>query len=167
MGWGLVSKFARTALQSIRLLGSPVESKNCSMNESKNPYASPPVAESVQTAGATPEWDIQSVARRVFIAWEGLRVRYNAVLIAICLFTGFLTGAYSLSEFWIACVTAGIGANVFYFAGPIAETYLTWLRKEESESLRNGVFLVGLTFSAALAVVGTLSVGLLNGLNPQ
>jgi uncharacterized membrane protein YidH (DUF202 family) len=137
------------------------------MPEPKNPYATPPIAESVQLAETTPEWGIQSVARRVFLAWERLRLRYNAVLIAICLFTGFLSGAYKLPEFWIACVVAGIGANVCYFAGPITETYLTWLRKEESVTLRNGVFLVGLTFSGLLAVTGTIFVSLLGALNPQ
>ncbi len=132
------------------------------MAESKNPYATPPVAESIETAQAMPDWGIQSIARRVFLAWEKLRVRYNVILIAICLFTAFLTGAYKLPEFWFACVVAGLAANVCYFAGPIAETYLNWLKKEESVSLRNGVFLLGLIFSACLAVAGTLAVGILN-----
>jgi len=136
------------------------------MADPKNPYATPPVAESIATGEASTEWGIQSVARRVFLAWEKLRLHYNAVLIAICLLTAFTTGAYQLPEFWIACVMAGLAANVCYFVGPVAETYLTWLRKEEAVSLRNALFLIGLTFSAGLAVVGTLAASM-GFLNPQ
>ena len=124
-----------------------------------NPYATPYVAESVEAVSAAPDWGLQSVARRVFLDWEKLRLFYNATLIAVCLLCAFLTQAFQLAEFWIACVVAGIGANVCFFIGPLFETYATWLKKRELKSMRKGLFLLGLLFSTVLAILGTAAAG--------
>ena len=98
--------------------------------------------------------------RGVFLAWEGLRVIYNVVLVAETALLAALSGegTRGAGGFWLECVAGGIAANLLFFLGPVAESYAGWLGVPAA-ALRPGrwaVFGAGLVFSMLLAAVGVL-----------
>ena len=98
----------------------------------ENPYSSPTVESQSNVTAAAVDQDssLSTIARTVFLAWERLRLVYIAVL---GLFTLLLTGLSFAGPqlpkaHTILIVVAGaIVANVCYFAGPVVETYISWL----------------------------------------
>ena len=119
-----------------------------------NPYSSP--AESSEmpiTAATQPQDSLDTIARRTFLAWEKLRLIYLAICGGVTLLLG-MTGAIEglgTWEYWQRVIAGGIFANVMYFAGPVMETYLTWLG---SKSLwpRYILFAAGTLFTVVLAI---------------
>jgi predicted membrane channel-forming protein YqfA (hemolysin III family) len=85
-----------------------------------NPYASPAAAGTQESDEAAP-LDWKSVLQR----WEVLRIPYNLIvgvtgLISLSMFLSLLPSELILA----GIVVYGVGANVRYFFGPIAEPYI-------------------------------------------
>ncbi len=124
---------------------------------SENPYSSPIAEanhpESIEaTSVALP---FGTLAKRVFLAWERLRIVY---LLILGIFT-LLLCAPSLANFgataWrtmVVMVKGAIFANLCYFAGPASETYLRWLGYDRPW-VRWFLFGAGTLFTAALALM--------------
>jgi len=98
-------------------------------------------------------------ARRIFLAWEKLRIGYIAVLVvetlALCLLDN--TGLVGSLDFWKIVVEGAIVANVAYFAGPLLETYVTWLGFR-GERIRLPLFFAGTFFACLLALVAVFAI---------
>ena len=93
------------------------------------------------------------------MAWEKLRLVFNGVLIAWTLFLAIFGGPDLLAtaDFWTLATFGGIVVNICYFAGPIVETYVTWLGFP-MPVLRWVLFFLGTLVCAAAA---TLALGVL------
>jgi len=92
----------------------------------ENPYSSPAAASEPDHAVVV-ECDnsVSGLARRIFLAWERLRILYIALL---ALLTLILARTQLFDPDMLALIAGGaIVSNLFYFAGPIVETYITWL----------------------------------------
>ena len=87
--------------------------------------------------------------KQVFFAWEKLRVLYVAALAVVTL-SNIPIEAMKHLEVWVAVAVLAVGANVCYFAGPIAETYLCWLGLRRN-MVRTALFVVGTHFAGMLA----------------
>ena len=103
---------------------------------------------------AAPGW---AALRETFLAWERLRVAYVVVLAGLCSSLALLCGPETYADplFWLHCAIGAVGANVAFFAGPVAESYLGWLSFPR-RPVRFVTFAVGLSFSAVLATVCVL-----------
>ena len=110
----------------------------------------------VTEAGAPEiEW---SDVRRIFLRWERLRIAYNAALMALVILLVALL--YEPEIEWALlgwrCVVGAVIANVCFFAGPVAETYLYWLGMR-NRGVTAVLFLMGLVFSLGLAAIAVMS----------
>lgn len=118
----------------------------------ENPYAtnSPNSATSDQVT-KNDDRSLQSIARKVFLAWEKLRVVYVFLLAA---FTLVLAGFDGLTQWSVLrlVVEGAIVANVAYFAGPVVETYVRWLGYDRTWP-RWVMFVGGTLLSMGLALV--------------
>jgi hypothetical protein len=96
---------------------------------------------------------LQATARPVFLGWEKLRFVYIVVMAGWCrfLFMTFDPGGDE-DRFWMRCIFGGIIANLCYFAGPIFETYVTWLSGRRRAWLRPALFVLGALFTMLLAL---------------
>ena len=112
-----------------------------------NPYSSP-LAETPSKEVA--DKDLGTIARETFLAWEKLRIPFNGILISLTLAMG--AGHLHLIEFWGTAIAGGLFVNACYFAGPIVETYVTWLGYR-GRRLRYGLFVLGTLFTSAVAAV--------------
>jgi hypothetical protein len=75
--------------------------------------------------GVTPAPPVGDTARAVFLAWERLRLVYNATLVLIVLYiAGHNLGNF---EFRVFVLEAAVAANLCFCAGPVAEGYLSLL----------------------------------------
>ncbi len=91
--------------------------------------------------------------RRVFLAWERLRVLFDGALILLVVgFAAFSPRMLTRMEFWIIAIQGAIMANLFYLAGPIYESYATWLGWR-TKGLRPVLFIFGTTITAALTTL--------------
>jgi hypothetical protein len=93
-------------------------------------------------------------ARSVFLAWEILRLVFNAALLLIVLVVGHLfVTRESLGHlaFWRFMAMCAVGANVCFSLGPIGEGYLALLGVRRSTA-RLLLFLVGLIVSVVLTI---------------
>ena len=86
-------------------------------------------------------------ARAVFLAWERLRVVYNAALAVVVLV--FAWPALSKSEFYLHLACGVVGANVCLCLGPVVEGYLV-LSGAERRAVRWIVFVPGLLLACFL-----------------
>lgn len=83
-------------------------------------------AERSQEGLADADRSLLAVARKVFLAWEKLRVVYVMLLALITiLFTG-VAGLFELRLLRLI-VPGAVVANVAFFAGPTLETFVRWL----------------------------------------
>jgi hypothetical protein len=146
--------------------------------DTHNPYASPTAAAAGTQAGdhiVPVDW--KTILRR----WEMLRIPFNLVvgiagLIALSVFPA-ISGGEVLAA---GIVVYGIGANVCYLFGPIAELYVNWFMEGwgkrllpepivtffQSKALTWLMFLGGTLFSVILTLfIGFL--GAIAGLGPQ
>ena len=116
----------------------------------------PPIAADFDDA---PGW---AAVRETFLAWERLRVAYVAVLAGLCSLLALACGpgTYADPLFWVNCGIGAVGANLAFFAGPLAENYLGWLGVPR-RPVRFVAFAAGLLFSAVFAAVCVASHDLL------
>ncbi len=122
---------------------------------SDNPYA-PPASEVRASVVDQPE-SLMAIARRVFLAWEKLRIAFVAILGAV---TVLILGKKLLEPDVVFSVFGyAVVANVCFFAGPIVETYVNWLGCRHGH-VRWSLFIAGTMFSLVLTV-GALTVGAL------
>ena len=125
------------------------------MNE--NPYA-PPVA------GSEPD-DLQRPAlREIVLAWEKLRIWYNAVLLVpgLGVIAGWLNQGAPLLIAVVMAVMVAVGANFCFLLGPVAELYLRGLFRD-GRPLGRGrllIFGAGLVVSLGVFVVALAGVWL-------
>lgn len=122
--------------------------------------SSSPTDDSISTSDpATDSFAVE--ARSIFRRWEYLRLWYNGILVVWTLvWIGSLAWASipadmalrqkMLRSFVGFALFGGIVANLCYFAGPILESYLTWLGVKPPR-LRLGLFAVGTLFTMCLA----------------
>lgn len=128
----------------------------------ENPFSSP-IAESPKTAdsaGANPD-SLTSIAKRVFLAWEKLRIAYIAILgVLTCLLAG--TDLFQ-TRLLVLIVECGLVANICFFAGPIVETYICWLGFGKAW-VRWPLFIGGtlLTILGVFATVGPYAIPIQN-----
>jgi hypothetical protein len=149
------------------------------LNDTNNPYASPAAA-----PGGTPasdeaaQLDWKSVLRR----WEVLRLPYNLIVGVTGLISLIMFPSVALGELMVVVgiVLYGIGANVCFFFGPIAELYINWFADtwgkrfflgqifnfSQSKVLTWFLFTAGTLFSVLLTLFIGL-VGALAGLEPH
>ena len=92
---------------------------------------------------------MRQIARTTFLAWERLRLIYISVLGVLTLLLGW--GSFGVFEYWLTVAAGAVVANVCFFAGPIVETYITWLGYQ-GKWLRTLLFTVGTLFTCVLAV---------------
>ncbi|MGB7345611.1 MAG: hypothetical protein WBD20_15460 [Pirellulaceae bacterium] len=119
-----------------------------------NPYTAPvessaPDADTVRPVGEP----FGEIARSTFLAWEKMRLIYIGLCAAPTLVLGATGATESIgsSHFWIPVIVGGIVANLFYFIGPIVETYVTWLGFR-SKKLRWMLFAFGTLFTVMMAI---------------
>lgn len=93
-------------------------------------------------------------ARDVFLAWEKLRLVYNAALVLATLAGMALNPQASFLDrsFLRLLLYGSVVANVLYCAGPVAEGYLAWMGAPR-RSARAVVFTLGCVLGATLAFV--------------
>lgn len=72
---------------------------------------------------------LSHVLKPIFYKWEKLRLPYNLILAVILLLSHGLNLKWQFFHpIWLSIWLAGaIGANLCFFAGPLVESYLTWL----------------------------------------
>lgn len=120
-----------------------------------NPYSSPSVDSSLDTAGTLSpsppsSTDLAAIAKPTFLAWERLRILFIVVLGVLTL---VLSGP-SITNFpvLVAIAEGAVIANICYFAGPIVETYIRWLGYDR-KWVRWFLFVGGTILTAILLVV--------------
>lgn len=118
-----------------------------------NPYTSPISDSGIESSSADEE-PLGRIGRRVFLAWEKLRLVYIGILAAVTIAFVLpdLDNTIFAIEFWSMGIFGAIGANVCYFIGPAIETYVTWLGYR-GKWLRWILFQVGTVFSSLLVSV--------------
>jgi hypothetical protein len=96
----------------------------------------------------------EETARSVFLAWEKLRIAFNAILAAVVLLSA--GSAISEGAFWRFLVWGALGANLCFCLGPVVEGYLSLLGSNR-QAARWVVFSLGvmagcfLTFGAVFS----------------
>jgi len=96
------------------------------------------------------------VWQTIFREWEQRRIIYNLYLIALVVLGIATQGiGQSLIVTAIECVVAGVAANCCFFAGPLLESYVTWLRGRRV-SWGGMLFFVGLGFSVIVTLLALL-----------
>ena len=114
-----------------------------------NPYA-PPLAE-ISHSGDDP-----GALRELVLAWEKLRLRYNLILFLPGLGVLWLWSSkmdFPIAALLILAVMVGLGANLCFFAAPIAELYLRALFRNGRAIGKRGrllIFGAGLLISAGV-----------------
>lgn len=93
--------------------------------------------------------NLMEIARSTFLAWEKLRFLYIGLLGTLTL---LLCGREIVNiEILMIVIAGAFVANVCYFAGPILETYVSWLGLK-GKWFRWMLFTVGTLFTMVLAV---------------
>jgi hypothetical protein len=116
------------------------------MQLDQNPYAAPAIDEPLPLAKDKPG---EPTAREVFLAWEKLRLIYNAILAGLSLFLGL--PRLGDPDFWFILFEGALIANVCFCLGPVLEGYAALVGV-----LRRGVrmllFVLGTSLAALLTV---------------
>jgi len=95
----------------------------------------------------------------IFISWEKLRLFYNLILLAVFilitvssyLLSDIASPEMPISRLLVQCAILALAANLFYFAGPLLDGYLTWL-EVRFKYQRHFIFIAGLLISVAIEV---------------
>jgi hypothetical protein len=121
---------------------------------SDNPFSAPSkTIESHTSESSQMDDSLGVIAKRTFLAWEKLRLLYNAVLVVETIAIGLAAHPLLLQpEFWVSSVMGAVFANACFFLGPIIETYVAWLG-HPSRTLRLVMFIVGTVVSCLLVIV--------------
>ena len=130
---------------------------NSNLNPFAAPVKDPTLVAELAPDGPTPT--LGRIAKRVFLAWEKLRVLYIAIAGAVTLLLG-LPHVHKI-EFWGTVIVGGLVSNACFFLGPVAETYLTWLGLH-AKWLRSLLFAMGTLFTIIGAAVAVLSLAMPN-----
>lgn len=93
-------------------------------------------------------------ARQVFLAWERLRLTYNAALAILVL--AFSWNSLLDRDFWSYLFWGAFGANVCFCLGPVAEGYLVLLGADRRVA-RWIVFVPGLLLGFLLTLAALYS----------
>ncbi|MCW1924841.1 hypothetical protein OKA05_19915 [Luteolibacter arcticus] len=124
---------------------------------SENPYAPP-------SAGAGPEADYNQrpALREIVVAWEKLRLWYNAILaipgvVAIVGWVG--EQGMPLSIALIMAVMVAVGANFCFLLGPVAELYLRGLFRQGQPLGRGRLLIFGAGVVVSLGVFAVAMAG--------
>lgn len=90
----------------------------------------------------------------IFSKWEKLRIPYNIILAGVLLLThGLAMGNQFLQPFPLFVWLAGaILANFCFFAGPVTESYLSWLGLR-SPWITLALFVTGVVLSIPLVIL--------------
>lgn len=131
---------------------------------SLNPYQ--PVDDQIHAEETLPHIPLDQLARRIFVAWERLRIVYNSILaVTVICVVGVYFFQYkpkSIPLFgFLGIIVPVVGANLCFFAGPIVETYVAWLGLR-TETLRMVLMFFGTALSMLIAIVWVIAL-----LNPQ
>ena len=88
-----------------------------------------------------------------------MRLIYIGILIPITLLAAaaFDISLLTKAEFWVPAVFGGLFANICYFAGPIVDTYTTWIGFR-GNALRYTMFIIGTAGCAMLALIFVFSI---------
>ena len=121
---------------------------------SENPYSAPiSQDESITTLSAVQNEALGTVAKRVFLDWEKLRLVFVAVLGIETVAIGvFLYPLILNLEFWVDVILGAVAANCCFFLGPIIETYIRWLGFP-ARAIRVTLFVAGTLFSFVLVAM--------------
>jgi hypothetical protein len=133
---------------------------------SDNPYTSPSLNNCLANQLVEAPPTLGEVARNTFLVWEKLRLVYVSVLVAVVVFIAVLDSNSFRQHFRVFMQTVlggAVIANLCYFAGPMVETYVTWLGYR-GQWLRIVLFALGTLFSSLLAL-GLLAGILLPGMD--
>lgn len=138
---------------------------------SKNPFATPG-PEPDHSKPAPDDWLARLLpdAKATFRRWESWRLIYCAVCILATFGFLLLFDKFPATLFpdpppaqrlnsWIEFVVAGIIANIFFFAGPVVDTYVSWLGLK-TRWVGIGLLVLGTAFTvfaAFLAISGFLN----------
>lgn len=117
-----------------------------------NPYSAP-ITESGNQVQGEPAVKVSllDLAKPIFIKWERLRIVYIVVVGAVSVAALLRNGPTDDGLFTL--VAGFFIANALYFAGPITEVYVSWLRgSNETLWLRFLLFVSGVMITSALAV---------------
>lgn len=123
-----------------------------------NPYSAPitvtPIGDADESNVTDSATSLGLIARETFIAWEKLRLIYNGVLFLFtaATVTFFHPELWGLGKFWMLAMFGAIFANLCYFAGPIVDTYVSWLGFR-SKAFRQTLFWLGALTGSFLAFV--------------
>jgi hypothetical protein len=131
-----------------------------------NPYTPPTVETCLADQPAEAPPTLGQIARTTFLAWEKLRLVYVGVLALVVIFMAVLDSnsfRQHIREFFQAALGGAVIANLCYFAGPMVETYVTWLGYR-GQWLKIVLFVLGTLFACALAF-GVLAGILLPGMD--
>ncbi|MBA3316148.1 MAG: hypothetical protein M3552_20430 [Planctomycetota bacterium] len=91
-------------------------------------------------------------AKAVFIAWEGLRIAYNTVLIVLTFALALAFEVAIDASFWQRVLPGALFANVCFCVGSSAEGYLA-LMGADRRLARGFIFLSGLSLTSLMALV--------------
>jgi hypothetical protein len=117
------------------------------MQLDQNPYAAPSLDEPlplVKNASGEP------TAREVFLAWEKLRLYYNAILAGLSLFLGL--PRLASSGFWYTLFQGALIANLCFCLGVALEGYAA-LFGIPRRPMRLLLFFLGTCLAGGLAVL--------------
>ncbi len=91
--------------------------------------------------------------RSTFFLWEQLRLIYNLVLVVVVVTVTAWNdpSKFLLPHFWGLVIPGAVVANLCFFAGPVADSYLRWLGLRH-ESVTAGIFTLGTLLAIVLAI---------------
>lgn len=129
-----------------------------------NPYAPPAeaTAPGLMAPSEVQDRSLQTLARATFLAWEKLRIAYNAVLIVVTVPALAATQQLDLGGLGVT-LRGAIVANLLYFAGPTIETYVRWLGYDRTWP--RWLLFLGGTALASLLAVGAIAARRMQDLN--
>lgn len=130
------------------------------MNEAADPYA-PPFT--LQAEGFPSQIDL---VRKIVLGWEKLRLIYNGVLFVLGLVVIGILLSYATSIgigiILAGSVMAAVGANLCFFAGPLAELYFCAIFRKGAVPMIRWILFGGGMLISVIIFVGAcaLMVGL-------
>lgn len=126
----------------------------------ENPYMASmaPVSARSESSKAS-DHSVFDMARKVFLAWEKLRVLYIAIIGITTILLVY--PGYKNPRVIMLVIEGAVISNLLYFAGPVTETYVRWLGYR-GQVLRWVLFLCGTLVTLVLAFFSLVNVLLPN-----
>jgi hypothetical protein len=122
------------------------------------PPEAPPADETPATVRIVDLAHPDERATTVFLAWEKLRLLYNAILAAVVCWVG--SGLLAHSAFWPQLLMDAFLANVFFCLGPCLEGYICLFGGNGTPraTVRAVLFFLGTLLSVVLALGALFSM---------